>query len=55
MSSLFFMVMYDKLRQLCPGGDSHIKRGRDARRLASECKFRILLSLRVLWTKRNRV
>ena len=41
--------------QLSTGGDSAYERGGDARRLASGCKFRILVSLRVFWAKRRHI
>ena len=37
------------------GGDSAYERDGDARRLASGCKFRILVSLRVFWGKRHHI
>ena len=37
------------------GGSSAYERGGDARRLAEGCKFRILVSLWVLWAKRHHI
>ena len=37
------------------GGDSAYEMGGDARRLAEGSKFRILVSLRVLWAKRHHI
>ena len=37
------------------GGHSAYERGGDARRLASGCKFRILVSLTVFWAKRHHI
>ena len=37
------------------GGDTAYERDGDARRLASGCKFRILVSLRVFWGKRHHI
>ena len=41
------------MRQPPPGGGLPYERGGDARRLAYECKFQILVSLRVFWAKHH--
>ena len=42
------------MRQPPPGGERlPYERGGDARRLAYECKFQILVSLRVFWAKHD--
>ena len=44
------------MERRCPEGGGGIlpyKKGRDARRLAWGCKFRVLVSLGVFWAKRN--
>ena len=37
------------------GGDYAYERGGDAPRLAYDCKFRILVPLRVFWAKRHHI